>query len=175
MLSRWLPIAFCFAALASASVSLPALAQEDTAAEEDSLYASSGLPIPRFISLKFEEVNLRTGPGTRYPIRWVYKRRHMPVEVIEEFGQWRKLRDVAGDEGWAHQSQLSGSRTVVFKAETVLKRYPETDAPPMIKASKGVVAQVLECDIDWCEVQVESYKAWVQKPAIWGVYPREII
>lgn len=148
-------------------------AQEDIS--DSSLLSSSGLPIPRFISLKFEEVNLRTGPGTRYPIRWVYKRKHMPVEVIEEFGQWRKLKDVQGDEGWVHQSQLSGARTAVFKQETTLQRYPEDTAPPMIKVGKHVVAQVLECDVEWCEVQVESYKAWTKKASIWGVYPREIM
>lgn len=175
MVLRWIHLGFCCAGLLFASLGLPAQAQDESAEDENPLFSSSGLPIPRFISLKFEEVNLRTGPGTRYPIRWVYKRRHMPVEVIEEFGQWRKLRDAEGDEGWAHQSQLSGTRMVVFKEESTLKRYPEHDAPPMIKTGKGVVAQVLECDIDWCEVQVESYKAWAKKTAIWGVYPREII
>lgn len=173
MLARYLSIALLCTFLA-----LPAQADDsaaDDGAQDESSIAGSGLPVPRFVSLKFETVNLRTGPGTRYPIRWVYKRRHMPMEVVEEFGQWRKLRDMAGDEGWAHQSQIAGGRMAVFRAETVLRRYPEQDAPPMIKVGKGVVAQVLECDIDWCEVQVESYKAWASKKAIWGVYPREVI
>lgn len=148
---------------------------EEESAQDGNIYSGSGLPIPRFVSLKFEQVNLRTGPGTRYPIRWVYKRKHMPMEVIEEFGQWRKLRDIDGDEGWAHQSQLSGTRMAVFRDETVLQRYPEADAPPMIKVGKGVIVRLLECDVNWCEVQVESYKAWTRKTTIWGAYSREII
>lgn len=171
---RFLHIGFCCLTLVL-SGGLWHGAQAEEGLEDGDSLSSSGLPVPRFVSLKFAEVNLRTGPGTRYPIRWVYKRRHMPVEVVEEFGQWRKLRDFQKDEGWVHQSQLSGARMAVFKAETVLLRYPETDAPPMIKAGKDVVAQILECDLNWCEVQVESYKAWVEKGAIWGVYPREII
>lgn len=168
MFPRWLIISFLCVLFA------PTLASGADEGEEYSL-SGSGLPVPRFASLKFGEVNLRTGPGTRYPIRWVYKRHHMPVEVVEEFGQWRKLRDMQGDEGWAHQSQLSGSRSAIFKSETVLRRYPEQNAPPMIRVGKGVIAKLLECDIDWCEVQVESYKAWTTKKAIWGVYPREIL
>lgn len=164
--------AFCATVLAF-GVAAPAQAEEEKA--DDGMYASSGLPVPRFISLKFEEVNLRTGPGTRYPIRWVYKRKHMPVEVVEEYGQWRKLRDIVGDEGWAHQSQLSGTRTAVGKQALVLKRYPEDNAPPMIKVDAGVVMHLLECDIDWCEVQIQSYKAWIEKRHIWGVYPRELL
>jgi SH3-like domain-containing protein len=159
-----------------------AMAAEDAqnaeeASEDDNgdALSDSGLPIPRFVSLKFEEVNMRSGPGRRYPIRWVYKRKNMPVEVVEEFGHWRKLRDVEGDEGWAHKSQLSGTRMAIFKADTILRRYPEASAPPMIKAQKNVIAQLLECDVNWCEVQVESYKSWVEKGAIWGVYAREVL
>lgn len=145
--------------------------------EEDNgnALSASGLPVPRFVVLKFDEVNLRTGPGSRYPIRWVYKHKYMPMEVIEEFGHWRKLRDIQGDEGWAHKSQLSGTRMAIFREDTALLRYPETDAPPMIRVKKGVIGQLLECDMQWCEVQVQSYKCWVQKQKLWGVYPREII
>jgi SH3-like domain-containing protein len=141
--------------------------------DDDNALGDSGLAIPRFVSLKFEEVNLRTGPGRRYPIRWVYKRKHMPMEVIEEFGHWRKIRDYSGDEGWAHKSQISGARIAIFMQDTILRRYPEPDAPPMIKVQKSVLGQVLECEPSWCEMQVESYKSWVPKKAIWGVYSHE--
>lgn len=134
---------------------------------------TSGLPVPRFVSLKFEEVNVRTGPGTRYPIRWIYKRKNMPVEIIEEFGDWRKLRDVVGDEGWSHKNQLSGARHVLMREDIVLRRYADDDAPPMLKARKHVTARLLECDKQWCEVQVQSYKAWVLKKKLWGIYPQE--
>ncbi|MCH2546106.1 MAG: hypothetical protein MK052_00645 [Alphaproteobacteria bacterium] len=144
-------------------------------AAEEGLASHSGLAVPRFVSVKYDEVNLRTGPGRRYPIRWVYTRKHLPVEVTEEFGHWRKLRDVEGDEGWVHKSQISGTRTAIFKEDTILRRYPEDSSPPMIKVQKNVVGQILECDIEWCEIQVESYKSWVRKNAVWGVYPRETL
>ncbi len=72
---------------------------------------STGLPLPRYVSLRAEEVNMRTGPGVRYPVDWVYKRRNLPVEIIAEFGTWRKIRDVEGAQGWIHQSMLSNRRT----------------------------------------------------------------
>lgn len=137
--------------------------------------AESGLPIPRFVSLRYEEVNLRTGPGTRYPISWVYKRKGLPMEVVEEFGHWRKLRDIHNDEGWVHKSQLSGSRTAIFKDDTTLYRYPEKDAPPMLKVQKNVIGELMECDVNWCRIQVESYKAWTLKSHIWGIYEREVL
>lgn len=179
-LARFYIVLCCLMLALSASPWHAALAAEDNAATEETsddgdALSNSGLPVPRFVTLKFEEVNLRTGPGRRYPIRWVYSRKHMPVEVVEEFGHWRKLRDNEGDEGWAHKSQLSGTRMAVFKTDSVLRRYPEADAPPMIKVQKGVLAQLLECDMNWCRVQVESYKSWIEKNAIWGVYPREIL
>lgn len=170
-------IGLCCLSLFVAAAPWPAHAADEQATEEsdgDAL-SDSGLPVPRFVTLKFEEVNLRTGPGRRYPIRWVYKRKHMPMEVVEEFGHWRKLRDEEGDEGWAHKSQLSGNRVVAFRADSVLRRYPEAGAPAMIKVQKGVLAQVLECDMNWCEVQVESYKSWVEKTAIWGIYRNETL
>lgn len=173
MYLRPLYITLCYLALAFAVLPSSAHAAEES--EDGDVLSHSGLPIPRFVSLKFEEVNLRTGPGRRYPIRWVYKRKHMPMEVVEEFGHWRKLQDIEGDEGWAHKSQLSGARIAIFKEDSVLYRYPEPDAPPMIKAQKSVTGQLLECDLNWCEIQIESYKSWIEKKFIWGVYPREVL
>lgn len=155
-----------------------AVAAEEASGDEniksDSSATDSGLPIPRFASLRFEEVNVRTGPGSRYPIRWVYKRKGMPIEITEEFGDWRKLRDNVGDEGWSHKSQLTGTRSLIIKEDTTLSRYPAADAPPLLKARKGVTARLMECDLEWCEVQIQSYKAWLPKNRAWGIYPREI-
>lgn len=180
MFLRTLHIGICCFMLSLANAPWHAHAAEDESGSDDETHddgnalSDSGLPIPRFVALKFEEVNLRTGPGRRYPIRWVYKRKHMPMEVVEEFGHWRKIRDHEGDEGWAHKSQLSGTRMAIFAEETVLRRYPEASAPPMLKVQKSALGQILECNVDWCEVQIESYKSWVPKKAIWGAYPREV-
>lgn len=148
--------------------------QTETSTETDSA-SETGLPLPRFAALRFDEVNVRTGPGTRYPIRWVYKRKNLPVEITEEFGDWRLLKDIEGDEGWSHKSQLTGSRSVVIREDIALKRYPSEDSPPMLKARKGVIAHLLECEAEWCEVQVQSYKAWAKKHHLWGVYAKERI
>src|SRR5579862_3380664 len=78
---------------------------------------ASGLPLPRFASLRSDEVNLRSGPGVRYPVDWIYTRRDLPVEVIAEFDTWRKIRDWQGTEGWVHQSFLSARRMVVVTGE----------------------------------------------------------
>src|SRR5438067_115081 len=87
----------------------------------------SGLPVPRFVSLKADETNVRTGPGTRYPISWVYHRQGMPVEVIEEFDVWRKIRDSEGTTGWVHRTMLDGKRSVMIKSKEpcVMRAEPE--------------------------------------------------
>ena len=98
----------------------PALAQEASQAP----LQASGLPLPRFVSLRAEEVNMRAGPGVRYPVDWVYKRKNMPVEVIAEFGTWRKVRDIQGTQGWIHQSMLSSNRwvTITGPARTLRRK-----------------------------------------------------
>ena len=177
MFFKTLHISICCLVLALAAIPWHAQASDEDDSSENqedaNALSDSGLPIPRFVSLKFEEVNLRTGPGRRYPIRWVYKHKHMPMEVVEEFGHWRKVRDFQGDEGWAHKSQLSGTRMAIFTEETVSRRYPEASAPPMLKVQKLVIGQLLECEDNWCEMQIESYKSWIPKKVIWGVYPHE--
>ncbi|MBI1276206.1 SH3 domain-containing protein [bacterium] len=138
--------------------------------------AQSGLPIPRFVSFKSEEVNVRTGPGTRYPVQWVYKSGGLPMEVVEEFEQWRKVKDVDGETGWVHQSMLSGKRRVMVKAEqAVLLRQPRDGAAPLVRAERGVIGDVIECQLQWCSVQISNIKGWARKDVLWGIYPEELI
>lgn len=131
--------------------------------------------LPRFVSLKNQEVNLRTGPGYRYPIKWVYKKRYMPVEITEERGTWRKIRDVDGEEGWAHSTQLTGKRTGLPRKSITAQRFPANDAPPAFRTDKGVLLYVHSCDKEWCHISCESHQGWVKKKEIWGVYPEETI
>ncbi len=137
---------------------------------------TSGLPVPRFVSLKSDEVNVRTGPGTRYPIAWVYRRAGMPVEVIEEYDLWRKIRDVEGTTGWVHKSMLDGKRTAMIRGKSprVLRIDPEASAKPMLKAEPMVTGRLLECQPDWCRIQLSGRKGWVEKKYLWGVYAAEI-
>lgn len=138
---------------------------------------ASGLPVPRFVSLKSDEVNVRTGPGTRYPISWVYKRADMPVEVIEEFDVWRKIRDCDGTVGWVHKTMLEGKRNVIIKGKKaqLVRADHEKDARPMLKVEPTVIARLVECTKTWCRIQVDGHKGWIEKSGIWGVYPDEVI
>jgi SH3-like domain-containing protein len=134
------------------------------------------LPIPRFVSLRSDEVNLRTGPGTRYPVEWVMRRRHLPVEVLAEFENWRKIRDPSGTEGWVHQSTLSGRRYALVMGETrALRRAPQNDAGVVARAESGVVGQLLECRAQWCRIDAGGFRGWLERRQIWGIYPSETL
>jgi SH3-like domain-containing protein len=137
---------------------------------------TSGLPVPRFVSLKSEEINVRTGPGMRYPISWIYHRAGLPVEVVEEYDLWRKIRDPEGTTGWVHKNMLDGKRTVTIqgKVPQVLRIDPEKTAKAMLKAEPMVIAKLLECQIDWCRIQVSGRKGWLEKKYLWGVRAEEV-
>ncbi len=136
----------------------------------------SGLPIPRFVSLKSDETNIRTGPGTRYPIQWVFKRAHMPVEVVDEFDLWRKIRSEDGTTGWVHHTMLSGKRyAMVTGAEAHVMHIDASEgSKPLFKVAPEVIGALDECVPDWCRIQVEGRKAWIQKHYLWGVYLPEV-
>ena len=135
----------------------------------------TGLPIPRYVTLRAKEVNVRAGPGARYPIEWVYQRPNLPVEVIAEFDTWRKIRDSDGVEGWVHQQMLSGRRTVVvIGGERLLRRRPEPAAPPVARLEPGVVGWLEGCGREWCEIDVAGLDGWIQRSHIWGVRADEV-
>lgn len=138
---------------------------------------SSGLPIPRFVSLKPAEVNVRTGPGTRYPIAWVYRREGMPVEIVEEFDLWRKIRDIDGTTGWVHKTMLDGRRNAMIntKSAYTVRAEPKEKGRPLFKVEKMVIVRIVDCEVEWCRIQAEGRKGWVEKKALYGVYPNELI
>lgn len=135
--------------------------------------AETGLPLPRFVSLRSAEVNLRTGPGNSYPIDWVYQRRHMPVEVIAEFDNWRKIRDWQGTVGWVHQNLLDARRYARIIEEQVLRGRPSPDAAPVARLMPGVIAALHACRDDWCRLEAGGYAGWLPRSAFWGAYPNE--
>jgi SH3-like domain-containing protein len=136
----------------------------------------TGLPLPRFVSLRNDEVNMRAGPGVRYPIEWVYHRRGLPVEIIDEFGNWRRIRDWEGDLGWVHSSMLSGRRTFRVTGEArILRREPGENAPAVAKLMPGVVGDLESCNGGWCRISVDGYDGWLQREEFYGVYPRETV
>ncbi|MGD9637471.1 MAG: SH3 domain-containing protein [Alphaproteobacteria bacterium] len=140
--------------------------------------SQSGLPLPRFVSLRFQRVNLRSGPGTRYPVKWVYLKIGLPVEVITEFDNWRLVRDWEGTEGWMHQSTLSGRRMIrITGVERNLRNSPAEDSPLVAKLEAGVIGKLLQCPRDsmFCRVEVNNYHGWLKRGEFWGVYPGEHI
>lgn len=139
--------------------------------------AKQTLPVPRFVSIKRDEANIRTGPHMRYPIKWVFKRQWMPVEIIAEFEQWRKIRDVEGEEGWIHESLLSGRRNVIIQSDEklLLFRLPKHRAVPLAHLEPGVQAELLTCKRHWCQIEAADHKGWLLRRHLWGVYQDEIV
>ena len=134
----------------------------------------SGLPLPRFVSLSAEEANLRTGPGRRYPILWVYRRAGLPLEITAEYGNWRRVRDWDGTQGWMHSALLSGNRTALVTGATrPLLRRPEAGAPVLLEAEAGVSGPLEECGPGWCRMRLAGREAWIRREFIWGVHPGE--
>lgn len=158
---RWLCIIFLL-------FSSPALAY-------DNPFRSTDLPLPRFVSLGKEEVNVRTGPGQSYPIKWVFHHQNLPVEIILEYGSWRKIRDYEGAEGWIHKILLSGRRYGIVQSPdpSLLRRSPSFDGVTVAKLSPYVVARIHQCRDLWCEIKTGSYTGWIERKNIWGVYENE--
>jgi SH3-like domain-containing protein len=138
--------------------------------------SETGLPIPRYVTLRTAEANMRSGPGVRYPVQWVFLRRNLPVEVIAEFDNWRKIRGHENTEGWVHQSMLSGRRTVVVIGPVrTLRREPTDSTPAVARMEAGVIGWLEECRPQWCEVEVSGITGWVHRAHIWGVRETEAL
>ncbi|MGF1624298.1 MAG: SH3 domain-containing protein [Alphaproteobacteria bacterium] len=136
----------------------------------------SPVQVPRFMSVKASPANVRRGPGSDHEILWVFRHPGLPVEVIAEHQDWRRIRDWDGDEGWVYQALLTSRRSViVVGGDATLHSAPETGAPAIAIAQPGVVASLLACTGDWCEVDAAGHDGWVVRTAIWGVYPEEVI
>jgi SH3-like domain-containing protein len=132
--------------------------------------------VPRFASLRSDEVNLRVGPGENYPIEWVLKRKDMPVEILEEFQNWRKVQDSQGDKGWVLDRMVSARRDVVVVGATrALYRQPDPGGQIIARAEPGVVARLIELQGAWCHVEAGGFQGWVQRSEVWGVFPDETL
>lgn len=152
-----------------------AAASEPTERDDESKGTASGLPLPRFASLRADEVNLRAGPGTRYPIEWVFKKEGLPVEITAEFDIWRRVRDWDGSEGWVHKSTLSGKRTIlVTGGEKPVYKEPESPALAA-RVEGGSVGALQSCEAHWCKVKFDSVKGYMKKGDFWGAYETETL
>lgn len=139
----------------------------------------SSLPLPRFVSLKSDKVNVRKGPSTDQAIVWVFSRAGLPVEVIAESDNWRRVRDSEGADGWVFHSLLSARRTALVtpwaKGEERVPLYSSnsTGSRAVAELQAGVLGNVLTCDGEWCNVSVNDYSGYVQQDKLWGVYKGE--
>lgn len=148
----------------------------------------SGQPLPRFVTTRSNPVNVRVGPGRRYDVSWIFVKAGQPVEIIQEFDTWRKVRDVDGDEGWVHQSLLSPNRAAFIKhqgeAENVaLRARRDQNAEVRAWLGDGFAVEVSACDGQWCSVRAQhrpaegravTYNGYIAQSALWGVYAQEI-
>jgi SH3-like domain-containing protein len=135
----------------------------------------TNLPVPRFVSLKAAEGNVRRGPSLTHRIDWVFKRRYMPLRVTAEHGHWRRVEDRDGLGGWVHYSLLSGLRTVIVQKDLLtIRTRPEANAPATAALEIGVVARLGKCDLEWCRLSSGGFKGWAPKARVWGVGVSEI-
>lgn len=136
----------------------------------------TNLPLPRYVSLKASEGNVRRGPSLTHRIDWVFTRKDVPLEITAEHGHWRRVRDRDGVGGWIHYSLLSGARTVIVEHDMLeLLSQPADKALVVARLELGVIARVLECDTTWCRLSAAGYKGWAPKERLWGVRADEIV
>ena len=135
----------------------------------------TNLPLPRFVSMKSAEANVRRGPSRTHRIDWVFTRRGMPLEVTAEFGHWRRVRDHDNAGGWVHYALLSGVRTVLVQEDMLtVHAKPDLATPVTAAFELGVVARLGPCNLDWCEITAGGYSGWAPKTKLWGVAADEI-
>ena len=129
----------------------------------------TGLPLPRFVSVKSNKVNVRRGPNPTYQIDWVYTRSGVPLKVIAEYENWRRVEDFQGEGGWIHSRLLSGNRFVIFlKSRTLLKRRPKDGSPTLAVVQQGGIAKFINKTGLWSEVSVQGYSGWIPNESVWG-------
>jgi SH3-like domain-containing protein len=172
------------ARLAACLAALPALLGLPAAAPAQEAGPVTQLPLPRYVSLKSDRVNLREGPSKDHRTRWVFQRAGLPVEVVGEFETWRRIRDAEGTEGWVLHSLLSGRRTAMVmpwsrdKDPVPLRERADDDGDVVARLQPGVIVGVRRCTGAWCRVAVAMPRArdldgFVRQERLWGVYPNE--
>ena len=162
----------------SVSAALPQGSTENAPA--GAVGPSTSLPLPRFVTLKKDVVYMRRGPGSDHAIEWQYVRKHLPVEIINEYDLWREVRDPSGTEGWISANMLSGERYVMIvsppgKKQTrePLRTRPDDKAKVIAFAENGVIGELRHCPDQWCEIQAGNRTGWVERRALWGILPDE--
>jgi SH3-like domain-containing protein len=138
-------------------------------------FRSTKLELPRWASLAGERANVRMGPGENYPIKFVYHKKGLPVEIVQEFDNWRKIRDFEGEEGWVKQTLLSGNRFVMIKSDDLIhmRSAPDKQSRLVSRIEPRVIAALDRCDDAFCRISVGGYKGWVERNLLIGIYAGE--
>ncbi|MBE8190921.1 MAG: hypothetical protein HAW64_01740 [Alphaproteobacteria bacterium] len=163
----------------SNSEQFSAYAQEqkiNSAPTNKHINGASGLPLPRFVSLKHNRAIVRSGPRRIYPQLWEYRRATLPLEIIEEYGRWRRVRDIQGDEGWMAAQLFSAKRYVILRGTPTshaLRRAPHFQAGIIAFVQADVIAKLLKCQNNWCALSIKNKQGWLASDALWGLYDFE--
>jgi SH3-like domain-containing protein len=164
-----------------AAAAAPAAPAEQST-QEDMRRGPSGLPLPRFVSLKSGRVNSRIGPGVNYAVDWMYLKPGLPMEIIQEYDNWRRVRDPDGAEGWVNQSLLSGRRTAIAApwqkgkdAKINLLSDPDANSRTLAIVEPGVIGTIRSCNGEWCEMTFGGHTGWISQSLVWGAYPGELV
>jgi len=132
--------------------------------------------VPHFLSLRHSNVHVRAGPGTQYPILWAFKRLHLPLEAVDQFENWIKIRYSDGEQGWIHRRLTSPERWAIITGTShVMRRQPNKRSKPIFVVEAGVLGRIKTCSGAWCELVVAERRGWIPRAFLWGVYPHETI
>lgn len=137
----------------------------------------TGLPLPRYVSVRAGEVNMRTGPGVQYPVEWVFQRQNLPLEIIKEYRTWRLVRDWEGTQGWMHQSMLSGNRTFMVTGKPrTLRANPDAKSRAVAIMEPNAIGDLISCPTaaGWCRVRAGKVDGWLRRVEFWGAYRNEV-
>jgi SH3-like domain-containing protein len=154
------------------------LAQTGVVTAQEAVGTATRLPVPRFVSLKPSDTPMREGPSKDHRIKWVFKKEGVPVEIIAEFENWRRVRDSEGDDGWVFHARLSGRRTAQInpklkETNLTLHARDSESAQVVARLEPGVIGSVEQCTGRWCKLQGSGFEGWIQQDKLWGVYPGE--
>ena len=174
---RMLVLASTLAGLVGISALQPhsAIAAEGGAAAKLTV-RGSGYPVPRFVTLKSDKVNMRAGPGTEYPVLWHYRKRGLPLRVEAEFGVWRKVVDHEGTTGWMHHSVVSLKRLALVTGSSArIYAKPDDNSALIAVAERNALLELQSCPTQWCKVAAEDHRGWVARTSLWGLIDGEVL
>jgi SH3-like domain-containing protein len=124
---------------------------------------------PEFVSLKSSMINMRVGPGKEFPVSWTFIKVDLPMMLIAEFNEWKKVRFIDQTEGWIHKSMVTNRNTALVAVDYTILYRQDSTSHPIAKIEKNVIVKVIKTHQNWVKVAVGKIKGWVKKHDLWGV------